>query len=710
MKQIFEDVGSGKINVTDIPLPACKSDSVLIQTSVSLISAGTERMLVDFGRAGYLKKARQQPEKVRMVLDKARTDGLLATIDAVKAKLGEPVALGYSNVGRVIEVGKGVTDLTVGDRVLSNGQHAEFVCVGKNLCARIPDEVSDEQAVFGIVGSIALQGVRLAEPTLGECFVVTGLGLVGLMTVQLLRASGCRVIGADLDEAKLELARSLGAAGVNASDSDALLRIAREYSRGRGVDGVIITAATDSNEPVHQAAQMCRKRGRIVLVGVVGPEIRRSDFYEKELTFQVSCSYGPGRYDPAYEDQGIDYPSGFVRWTEQRNFEAILDMMASGAVSTERLLTSRFGIDHADRAYDKLIDDRSALGILIDYPSDPAPSRSRSLSLATGSAAGRRGKASIAAIGAGNYAGRVLLPAFAKTGARLTTVVSTGGRSAASIGRKLGFESASTDIASTYGHHIDTHVIATRHDTHAQFTMDALAAGKNVFVEKPLALRDDELDDIDAAYRAAYERGDNPLLMIGFNRRFAATMQLMKSAVDASSQPMTVLYTCNAGAVPRDSWVQDPDKGGGRIVGEACHFIDATRFLAGSPIVEVQVGAMSDSVPELDCRDSVSITMRFANGSLGVILYLANGHRGFPKERIEVFQSGHIYTIDNFRRLTSHGGGPSLSQWKQDKGQEACCAAFVTAIQNGEEAPIPYDEIMEVSRASIEAARLASNR
>ncbi len=370
MKQVFQDVSSGHTDVNTVPRPDCKRGHVLIASRRSLISTGTERMLVDFGRAGYLEKARQQPDKVKMVLEKVRTDGLLSTIESVKAKLEQPVAMGYSNVGTVIETGDGVRGLKVGDRVLSNGQHAECVSVGQNLCARIPDEVSDDDAVFGVVGAIALQGVRLAQPTAGEAFVVQGLGLIGLMAVQILRASGCRVLGIDIDEQKLAIAASFGADVTNASDDP--VAAATQFSRGRGVDGVLIAASSSSDELVHQAATMCRKRGRIVLIGVVGLDLQRADFYEKELTFQVSCSYGPGRYDPAYEEQGQDYPVGFVRWTEQRNFEAVLDMLASGSIVVDPLRSASFDFDQAQQAYELLVNERSTLGVMLRYTPEAA--------------------------------------------------------------------------------------------------------------------------------------------------------------------------------------------------------------------------------------------------------------------------------------------------------------------------------------------------
>ncbi len=475
MKQILQSLKTGATEVAEVPSPAAGRGQLCIRTTTSLVSAGTERMLVEFGKANWLDKARQQPDKVRMVLEKVRADGLAATWDAVQSKLDQPLALGYCNVGRVAEVGLGVAGFSVGDRVVSNGRHAEVVCVPQNLCARIPDTVSDEQAAFTVLGAIALQGMRLAQPTLGECVVVTGLGLIGLMAVQLLRAQGCRVMGVDLDAQKLALARQFGAETVvNPGAGEDVLAAAQAFSRGRGVDAVLITASTRSSEPVSQAARMCRKRGRIVLVGVTGLELSRADFYEKELSFQVSCSYGPGRYDPAYEEGGQDYPVGFVRWTEQRNFEAVLDMMAAGRLDVAPLVSHRFALSQAERAYELLASDAPSLGILLEYPQeDAAGLAARQIGLPSPPAplprAGEGSACAVAFVGAGNYAGRVLMPAFKAAGATLHAVVSGGGVSAAHYGRRFGFAQAGTDWqAAVADAAVDTVVVATRHDAHAR--------------------------------------------------------------------------------------------------------------------------------------------------------------------------------------------------------------------------------------------------
>ncbi len=666
-------------------------------------------MLVGFGKASYLEKARQQPEKVRMVLEKIQTDGLMTTIEAVQSKLAQPLPLGYCNVGVVVEVGSGVEGFKVGDRVASNGPHADMVKVPKNLCARIPDGVDDESASFVVVASIGLQGIRLAQPTLGESFVVTGVGLIGLLTVQLLRAQGCRVLAIDFDEAKLALAHQFGAATCNPGQGEDPVAAGLALSRGQGVDGVIITASTKSSDPVTQAARMSRKRGRIVLVGVTGLELNRADFFEKELTFQVSCSYGPGRYDPNYEDRGHDYPLGYVRWTEQRNFEAVLDMLASGQLDVKPLITHRFAFEDAPQAYETLTQDKSCLGILLQYTSPVAERAVRSVTLVPAARFDAQ-RPVLGFIGAGNYASRVLIPAFKAAGAQFHTIVTAGGINGVIHGEKAGFAEASTDMAAMLANPaINSVAIVTRHDTHARFVVQALQAGKHVFVEKPLAIHHAELAEVQAAYDAAHQSdpsGNGPHLMVGFNRRFSPQVQKMKALLQAVKEPKSFIMTMNSGAIPANHWTQDNAVGGGRIIGEACHFIDLMRFLAGSPIVSIQARRMGDAPGMVITEDKASITLGFEDGSFGTILYLANGAASFPKERVEVFAAGRVLQLDNFRKLKGYGwpGFSKMNLWKQDKGQNACAAAFLLAIENGVPA-IPVDEIFEVARVTIDVAK-----
>jgi predicted dehydrogenase len=702
MKQVLQSLANGETYLAEVPAPITARGHLVVQTHASLISAGTERMLVEFGKANWLDKARQQPEKVRMVLEKVQTDGLATTVDAVRSKIDQHLALGYSNVGRVSDVGSGVTGFLVGDRVVSNGKHAEIVSVPKNLCARVPDGVSDEAAAFTVIGAIGLQGIRLAEPTLGECVVVTGLGLIGLMCVQILRAQGCRVLGIDPDPERLELARQFGAEAISPAAGGDVIASATAFSRGVGVDAVIITASSKSSEIVSQAARMCRKRGRIVLVGVVGLELNRADFYEKELSFQVSCSYGPGRYDPAYEEGGQDYPVGFVRWSEQRNFEAVLDLMSSGAIDVAPLISHRFDLAQAPEAFGLLASKSASLGILLRYtpPDEAAPPAERTVSLLAAPST----HGGVAFLGAGNYAGRMLIPAFKAAGAHLRTVVSRGGVSAVHFGRKYGFDQASTDgDAALADPLISTIVVATRHDAHAGQVLAALRAGKHVFCEKPLCLTLGDLQEIEAEATAR----PGQLLMVGFNRRFAPQILKVRALLSALAEPKSFVMTVNAGQIPLDHWTQDPAIGGGRLIGEGCHFIDLLRHLAGAPVVDQHTTAMGRRPGVIVRDDKVSISLVFADGSTGVVHYLSNGHKSFPKERLEVFVGGRVLQLDNFRKLRGWGweNFSSMNLWSQDKGNGRCAAAFVDAVRDGNPAPIPLDEILEVSRVTIQASQ-----
>lgn len=703
MKQLLQSLKDGTTSVADVPAPRAGAGQVLVRTSASLVSAGTERMLVAFGKGNLLQKARQQPDKVKMVLEKVRTDGLATTLDAVRSKLDQPLALGYCNVGRVIE--SRVAGFAAGDRVVSNGKHAEIIAVPANLCARIPDNVDDDAASFTVLAAIGLQGIRLAQPTIGECVVVTGLGLIGLLTVQMLRAQGCRVLGIDLDPARLELARSFGAEVANPGAGEDVLARAKTFSRGVGVDAVIITASTKSNEPVSQAARMCRKRGRIVLVGVVGLELSRADFYEKELSFQVSCSYGPGRYDPAYEEGGQDYPIGFVRWTEQRNFQAVLDLMSSGALDVAPLITHRFTIENGERAMTLLTSGETSLAILLSYPEGFERNEEpvRRVRLDAAPASGTVGPGVVAFLGAGNYAGRVLIPAFKAAGAKLHTLVSSGGVSSVHFGRKFGFAEAATDSAPVLANpEIDTIIIATRHNAHAAQVLAALRAGKHVFCEKPLCLTLDELAQIEGEARV--RPGQH--LMVGFNRRFAPHIVRMKSLLSSIEQPKAIIITVNAGEIPPDHWTQDMLVGGGRIIGETCHFIDLARHLVDAPVVAHHAVAMGRHPGVAVRSDKVSLTLEFADGSIATIHYLANGDKAFPKERIEAFAGGRVLQLDNFLKLRGWGwpGFHKMNLWRQDKGQRDCALAFYRAVTEGR-APFALDELLESSRIAIEAAQ-----
>jgi predicted dehydrogenase/threonine dehydrogenase-like Zn-dependent dehydrogenase len=700
MKQIIQSLKTGKTQVSEIPIPNVSFGSLLIKTSKTLVSAGTERMLIEFGKAGWIKKARQQPDKVKTVLDKITTDGLKPTIESVLNKLDQPLPLGYCNIGIVDELGFGVTNFNKGDRVVSNGKHAEVVNVPMNLCAKVPDSVSDEEASFTVLGSVALQGIRLIKPTLGEAVVVTGLGLVGLMTVQLLRANGCRVLGLDFDQDKLLLAKKFGAEVVDLNKENPFA-IADIFSRGRGVDAVIITATTSSDEPIHQAAQMCRKRARIVLVGMAGLKISREDFYKKELTFQVSASYGPGRYDPNYEEKGQDYPVGFVRWTEQRNFEAVLDMMVAGALDVKPLISHQFDITEAEKAYELVNSTEPSLGILLTYPGVEITEASRKISLSKNDITKKfnnhiNKNARVSFLGSGNYATSVLIPAFKAAGADLRSVASKTGVSGVHVGRKYGFSETTTDSNHLFSDDTtDAVVITTRHNSHAEFVLEALKAQKHIFVEKPLCLTLNELDKIQDTYLPS------KILMIGFNRRFAPQIQKMKSLLDDVNSPKAIVMTINAGEITNEHWTQDLKVGGGRIIGEACHFIDLLRFLVGKTITNHQIQFM-----DILTKDTASIQLSFEDGSIGTIHYHSNGSKTFPKERLEVFARGGILQLNNYQKLIGYSwpGFKKMNLWQQDKGQKACAKAFIDAISNGNISPIPIEEIFEVSRISIKLA------
>lgn len=707
MRQILQNLKNGDIELAEVPVPMVKAGHLLIRTVRTLISLGTERMLLEFGKAGWLDKARQQPDRVRQVWQKIRTDGLSPTVNAVFHKLDQPLALGYCQTGIVIEVGSGLDGWRPGDRVISNGNHAEVVCIPEHLCARIPDEVSDETAVFTVIASIALEGVRLVEPTLGACYAVLGLGLIGQLTVQLLKANGCRVIGFDFDPRKVDLARKYGAEAGNLAAGVDPVQAARHFSGGHGVDGVLITASTRSSEPVHQAPQMCRKRGKVVLVGVTGLDMARDDFYKKEITFQVSCSYGPGRYDPAYEKKGLDFPIGFVRWTEQRNFEAVLGLMRERKIRADDLISARVTFGEALTAYEQVLADPTALGIVLEYEGTVDPGK-RAVALSSGPLVPSAPAAPVAGfIGAGNFAGSTLIPAFRAAGVALRAIASSGGVSGTHLGRKNGFAISMTDHRLILRDpEINTVVITTPHDSHAGFVRECLTAGKHVFVEKPLCLNEADLESLIRLVSAS-ACSPAPLVMVGFNRRFAPLVQTMKTLLATIPAPKALTMTVNAGAIPAEHWTQDRETGGGRIIGEACHFIDLLRFLVAAPISRISSCFLSPAGGGgARVFDTAVMQLGFADGSVGSIQYLANGHKDFPKERLEVFADGRILQLDNFISLTGFGW-PSFSReklWSQDKGHQNCVRAFADAIMQGKAAPIPWTEIVEVTRATLAAA------
>lgn len=707
MKKIIQNLKNGQTSIIDVPTPSIQDGFLLIKTKNSVISPGTEKMLVDFGKANYLNKARQQPDKVKSVIDKAKTDGIFSTIDAVKSKLDQPIALGYCNAGVVVE--STVSNFSKGDRVISNGSHAEIVLVPKNLCAKVPDNVDDEAAAYTVLGAIGLQGIRLIKPSLGESIVVFGLGVIGLLTVQMLRANGCRVLGVDLNTSRCNIAREFGAETVDLSINEDPIKAAKSFSNGIGVDGVIIAAASQSDELIHQAAEVCRKRGRIVLVGVAGLKLRREDFFNKELTFQVSSSYGPGRYDPLYEDRGNDYPVGYVRWTEQRNFEAVLQMMSDGKLNIKPLITKRYRIEDAGIAYDSL-SESSTLSVLLEYSEKEDFKLTDSTVTLDNKYSNKSESTSpvVGFVGAGNYASRILIPAFKLAGASLNTIATSNGISGVHHGKKSGFKTAITDLDLLWkNEEINTVAIATRHNSHVSQVISALRASKHVFVEKPLAINLNDLDKINNTYNEVNKNTTNDLkLMVGFNRRFAPHIVKMKELLVRQKEPKTIVITVNSGYIPAEHWTQDIEIGGGRIIGEACHFVDLISFLINSPIDNHYSMMIGSSSSQKIRDDKATINLSFEDGSIGTIHYFANGGKSFPKERIEVFCDNAILQMDNYRVLKGFDwpGFKNLRLFKQNKGQNECAKAFIDSIRNGQPSPIPFNEIIATSRISIEIA------
>jgi predicted dehydrogenase/threonine dehydrogenase-like Zn-dependent dehydrogenase len=715
MKQLLQHARSGEIAVSEVPAPKLLPGCVLVRIASTLVSAGTERASSEFARKNIFQKAKARPDLVMEVLHKVRRDGLLSTVSAVRSRLDQPAAPGYSSSGTVVGVGEGVTDVRVGDRVACAGAgyavHAELACVPRLLMAKIPSgsTVSFDEAAFTTVGAVALHGIRTAEAKLGDVVGVVGLGLLGQLTVQILKAAGCRVLGMDLVPARSDLALRLGADGVSTT-SEEFLELCLEQSSGQGVDEVLITAETPSSDPVNLAARLARDRGVIVAVGTVGMNLQRKLYYEKELDFRVSRSYGPGRYDSAYEQKGRDYPIGHVRWTETRNMEAFLQLLADGRLDIGALITHRFPIDKAPDAYE-LIKEESAepsLGVLITCPeyfgplNEPLKDHPR-LELVKPDGAGAQSKKPLAIglLGAGSFATSTLLPAMKRIpGVRLVGVCAANGSHARQTGEKFGFEYCVTDGRQIMSDpNINAVVIATRHHLHAPQVLAALRAGKHVFCEKPLCLTKEELSDIVRTYSGLARK---PLLMVGFNRRFAPMAVRMKSFLHEIHEPLALNYRVNAGPMARDHWVQDPEQGGGRVLGEVCHFVDFLTFLLGAAPIEVCANALANSGQYAD--DNVVIGLQYAGGSRATITYVANGDRSFSKERLEVFGGGAVAVLDDFRRLelVRHGRKQVFrSRLRQDKGHRGEWRAFGEAIRSGGEEPISFADIVSTTLSTL---------
>jgi predicted dehydrogenase/threonine dehydrogenase-like Zn-dependent dehydrogenase len=705
MKQVLQHARTGEITVEEVPAPQLLPGCVLVRVAASVVSAGTERASAEFAKKSLLQKAKSRPDLVRDVIQKVQRDGVLAAMHSVRTRLDQPQNPGYSSAGIVISVGEGVNDLRPGDRVACAGAgfavHAEIACVPRLLVAKIPsgvgEEVPFEQACFATLGAVTLHGIRTAEAKLGDMFAVIGLGLMGQITVQLLKAAGCRVLGMDINASRTELAQQLGADRV-CSSSAAFRDLCSEMSGGRGVDSVLITAETASSDPVNLAGAIARDRAIVVAVGTVGMEIERKAYYEKELDFRISRSYGPGRYDSVYEQKGRDYPIGYVRWTENRNMEAFLQMLAENKIDMRPLITHRFAIERAESAYE-LITGRSNeafLGVVIQYAE--SGNDTRTLALVHDGAVGtteRGAHLSVGLLGAGGFAASILIPAMKESSrTRLTAICAATGSHAQSAGRKFGFQSCTTDESEIIGNSaINTVVVATRHNLHARQVVAALKTNRNVFCEKPLCLSEAELGTI--VRTLSKGKTSRPVLMVGFNRRFAPMTVRMKSFLGGISEPLALHYRINAGHLPPDHWVNDREQGGGRILGEVCHFVDLLMYLAGSPIVEVDARGIGSSARY--SGDNVVASLRFANGSEGTISYLANGDRSYSKERIEVFGGGRAAVLEDFRRLELVQGGRKqtvVSRWRQDKGHRAEWDAFVESVVGGKDAPIPLEEIV----------------
>ncbi len=716
MKQVLQHARSGEITVEQVPAPQLLPGCALVRVRASLVSAGTERASAEFARKSLLQKAKARPDLVRDVFGKVQRDGIVSAIQAVRSRLDQPQSPGYSSAGTVLEIGEGVSDIRPGDRVSCAGAgfavHAEIACVPRLLLSPIPDQegnkVSFDEAAFATLGAVALHGLRTAEVKLGDTVALLGLGLLGQLTLQLLKAAGCRVLGMDINPARAELARQMGADFVS-SDPSTFQLICAENTRGAGADSVLITAETSSSEPVNLAGAVARDRAIVVAVGTVGIDIERKAYYEKELDFRVSRSYGPGRYDAAFEQKGRDYPIGYVRWTETRNMNAFLQLVADGKVRLTPLITHRFRIDDAQNAYE-LITGKTGepfLGVVIQYPGTENASRTLEIvpppSQVKSPGNSGSGRVTVGVLGAGMFASGTLIPAMKESAETdLALVCAANGSHAQHAAKRFGFAACTTDESEIIlNPQINTVVIATRHHLHARQVAAALAAGKNVFCEKPLCLSEQELSTIVGTWNEM-NAAERPVLMVGFNRRFAPMTVRLKQFLSGVTEPLALHYRINAGYLPPDHWTNDPEQGGGRILGELCHFVDLLAFLAESPVAEVEARSIGDSGRY--SRDNVVVSLRFSNGSEGSVSYLANGDRSFSKERIEIFGGGSVAVLEGFRelQLVRNGRKESVrSRWRQDKGHRDEWSAFVRSIQHNSAAPIPFEDILNTTLATL---------
>jgi predicted dehydrogenase/threonine dehydrogenase-like Zn-dependent dehydrogenase len=709
MKQVVQDISTGETVLLDVPVPSAQPGMALVKTAASLVSVGTERALVEFAGKSLLGKARSRPDLVRQVIEKVQREGLLNTFEAVQNRLDQPIPLGYASAGTIVEVGEGLEGYRVGDRVACAGGgfavHAEYALVPANLLAKLPDAVRFHEGAVTTLGAIALHGFRLGEAGVRDRVTVIGLGLLGLLAGMIARAAGCAVFGIDVDPNRVERARSLGFTAVMRENAE---REGDSFTAGHGFDLVQICADTVSNDTVELAGSIARDKGVVVSTGVVGTELPRKSYFEKELRFVISRSYGPGRYDKEYEEGGRDYPYGYVRWTEGRNLEAFIELIAEDKVDANALITHQFPIGRATEAYQFISSpDEDFIGVLLTYPQEDlvrAPEKRIELS-STGRKADAQLK--IGVIGAGNFATAVLFPAMKKvSGLEWIGLATASGLSSGHAGRRYGFQYATSDVDDLLeDERINTLVVVTRHHLHAQQVTAALEAGKHVFCEKPLAIDSESLEQVVHSLSTS-----ESLLTVGFNRRFAPLARQLKKRFSSISDPLMMHYRVNAGLLPPDHWLHDPEQGGGRIIGEGCHFIDFLTYLAGEPPREVQsVGLAGDDRYR---EDNVQITLRFEGGSIGTITYLANGSRAFPKERIEIFGGGQTAVLDDYRRLEIAGDGRSrvFRSWlRQDKGHHGEWQAFRDAIRGGGPAPISYLDLIAVTQASFAAVQSLRN-
>jgi predicted dehydrogenase/threonine dehydrogenase-like Zn-dependent dehydrogenase len=702
MKQLLQNMRDGKTQVVEVPVPQVHPATALVRVSASLVSAGTERMLVEFAEKSLLGKVRARPDLARQVIDKARREGILTSLETAFNRLDQPMALGYSCAGTIEAVGEGLKDFKVGDRVACAGSHAvhaEYVLVSQNLLAHVPDSVSFEEAAFSTLGAIGLEGFRLAQPQVGDKVAIIGLGLLGLLTTKIALAAGCQVFGIDVNSERVALGAKAGAVTAPRSDAESA---GMAFTHNRGFDAVIICADTPSDDTVMLAGQLARDHGHVISTGVVGLNLPRKLYFEKELFFQVSRSSGAGRYDDLYEEKGIDYPYGLVRWTEGRNLQSFVDLMGSGKVDVRPLISHRFKIDDAAQAYDLITGkgDEPFLGVLLTYPAEAAGEKVTLVPNPTAIRQPLAGQPGLGVLGAGNYASASFLPNIAKVGnVTRMGIVSATGASARHAAQKYGFAYASSSAEDLLKDpKVDIIAILTRHNQHAQQVVDALQRGKHVFCEKPLALNEEQLKLVADALQA----DQSPLLTVGFNRRFAPFIVQLHQFLSARNEPLVAHYRVNAGYLPLNHWNQDPAIGGGRIVGEGCHFVDVLTYLVGALPVSVAAQALPDQGRYN--QDNVVITLTYPDGSLATIDYLANGDKSFPKEYLDVFCGGKVAVLDDYRRLelTANGNRKTfVNRWQQDKGHRAALEAFIAAVRTGGQPPIPYADIWGVTRTTF---------